>query len=102
MPASGGNAQVASVNANIVNVLQSQYPGVSFDAPSASQGSSVTVPNCNAADFANTGANVSNVGGGTPTGAGSAREQAIVGGAAALLALVVVLGDSSTTTTTTN
>ncbi len=101
MPASGDNANVAAVNANIVNVLQSKYPGVAFDAPSARESSSVIVPGCNAADFAPTGANMSSVAGDLPAGAGMANSGAVIGGAAALLALVVVLNDGSSSTTTT-
>ncbi|WP_102109510.1 hypothetical protein [Oceaniglobus roseus] len=101
MPASGNNQRVASVNAQIVAVLQSKYPSVQFEAPTSTRASSVEVPNCNGADFRPTGANVT----GLPAGA-SEINPAVAGGAAAaaLLAVVLIVGnndDENTTTTTT-
>lgn len=101
MPASGNNAQVAAVNANIVAVLQAKYPGVDFQAPTANVGSNVTVPNCVAADFAPTGAQVVKS---QPAPGGNAGEQ--IGNAGTLgafgagfLALILLIGNSSSSST---
>lgn len=99
-----GNAAVANVNSNIVNAINANYPNIAVTAPAPGGASvNVTIPGCNPADFANTGAAMA---GGTDDDNGAMAKLGSLDGkgaaaaAAAGLALILILADSSSTTTT--